>query len=40
MQRGEKIEKFKSNLINSLDSFNDIRMASRFKAVLELIKVK
>ena len=40
MQCGEKIEKFKSDLINSLDSFQDIGVASRFKAILELTKVK
>lgn len=37
---GEKIEKFKSDFVNSLDSLNHIGVASRLKAVLKLSKVK
>lgn len=37
---GEKIEKFKSDFVNSLDALNHIGVASRLKAVLKLSKVK
>jgi len=37
---GEKIEKFKSDFVNSLDALNHIGVASWLKAVLKLSKVK